>query len=130
MKHLLFILGCCCIAAGIFLTWFVPRAWMWQGDDSARVTFTVSDGWTVSQTADALVRAGVIDSAFGYRTYASLHEDASHVRSGEYHFVSRMNYRAIVRALALGPAKNDVKITIPEGWTIDLISQNQRGSRI
>lgn len=117
MKGVSLILGLLCIAAGIFFAWFVPRAWLWKGTGNA-VSVTVADGWTCAQTGAELERVGIIDSASGYRFYAHLDETASHPKAGVYPLLPHSSYQSVARLLAFGPPRNEVKITVPEGWSI------------
>ncbi len=119
MKKILLLLGVAFIAAGFFLAWFVPRAWFRSPTSEAQnVTVTIGDGWNVRQVADTLVSNGIIDSAWGYRLYARLDATAMDPKAGTYPLKPSQSYAAVAHALALGPPSNEVKITIPEGWSL------------
>jgi len=129
MKKFLFVLGLLCLVMTLFLSWFVPRAWLWTGKANVEtqkyydtVKVTIGDGWDAARTSEALVRADVIDSALGYQVYVWFDGTIGRAMPGEYQLRTHWNYRAIAQALAMGPPRGEVKLTVVEGWSLESIS--------
>lgn len=124
MKRFLLFCAVVFLVTGVFLSWFVPRAWFWVGSEqAATVTVVIGDGWHSARAGEELQRLGIIDSAFGYRLYATYVNSADLPKAGEYQLVPHSSYQTVSRQLALGPPRNEVKITVVEGWTIDTINK-------
>lgn len=124
MKRFLLLCAAAFVATGIFLSWFVPRAWFWVGSEqTASVTVVIGDNWHASRTGKELQKHGIIDSAFGYRLYSTFNSIADRPIAGEYHLVPHSSFQTVSRQLAFGPPRNEVKITVVEGWTIDSINK-------
>ncbi|MDP3710647.1 MAG: endolytic transglycosylase MltG [bacterium] len=66
--------------------------------------------------ADLLKKEGVIQSKWVFVTYVSLKGVASDLKPGEYEFSSGDSIVSMTKSLIKG-GKNEVVITIPEGWT-------------
>lgn len=75
------------------------------------------------EAVSAELRAkGIIPSSFRYRMYQSLFAADAKTKAGSYALRPGTAYRDLVRALALGPARREVQLTIIEGWTVDEIA--------
>ncbi len=120
MKKRIFIL----IAVGLFLGWcgyqFVKRVWFTLGSsDRPGVSFVIGEGWDAKRVGLELQQQGVIDSALGYRVYALLYPAANTPRAGAYTILPvPLNYQALARMFARGPAREEIELTVIEGWTI------------
>lgn len=87
-----------------------------------------ADGMTVAQI---LQSAGIIESATRYRLYGRIDDAVGRARAGAYQIRPGTNYREIARVLALGPARDEVQVTIIEGETIDqLVDQLKAEQKI
>ena len=80
---------------------------------------TVQPGWSASRIASELQRAGVIDSVLAFRAYLKLQGVDSDFRSGEYTMRKKMGFSELVEVLKSGPEIDYVKLTIPEGLTVE-----------
>ena len=128
MKKIILLLGIVFISLGIFAAWFTPGAFI---GSPAKITVQIiipknADQNTVSKI---LVDNGVISSAWGYKVYAMLDSEARQAKAGTYSVYPGQSYRELARALALGPARNEVTIKLIEGTTardeeIELEAQN------
>ena len=123
MRRVLFFFGILFLASAALLSWFVPRAWFWTGDAGHAIAITIHDKEFGSETGKELVRLGIIDSSIGWDYYVALFNgEGNFPKPGVYRIPAHASYRTIVRMLVLGPPRNEVKITVPEGWTIDQIN--------
>jgi UPF0755 protein len=119
MKKIIFIIGLLFLAAGAFLAWFVPRAWLRTPTEPyAQARITVGENWDAARTAQELRRAGIIDSEFGYRIYANVDKAAGQPRAGEYDVFLVSDYRSVARQLFRGPERDEVEIRILEGLSL------------
>ncbi len=93
--------------------------------DSAEenIEIVVSEGATAKQIAKQLEDKGVIDSPLFFRFYAGRSGYAAKFQDGIYYFSKQDSYEDIAEKLATsGTQAASVKVTIPEGWTIDKIA--------
>lgn len=119
MKKIILLIGLLFLAAGAFLAWFVPRAWLQVPKEPFTTKrITIGENWDAGQTAQALKAAGVIDSVSGYRLYAFLDKAADKPRSGEYDLFLNDNYRDIARSVFRGPQRDEVEVRIIEGLSL------------
>jgi len=124
MKRFLLFCAAVFIAGGVFLSWFVPRAWFWVGNEQAQtVAVTIGEDWHATRTGEELQKRGIIDSALGYRIYATLSSSADRPKAGDYHLLPHSSFQTVSRLLAFGPPRNEVKITVVEGWTVDAVNK-------
>ncbi len=79
------------------------------------VTFVVTDGETLTQAAHDMAAQGLVN-AFWFRVYAKFSGNEE-IRSGTYDIAPGNTYASILGLLHYGNV-NDIKITIPEGYTI------------
>lgn len=122
MKTLIRLAGILFVVLGFCVMFFAPAAWLRHpANDALTATLVVSDGWTVRDVASALGDAKLA-SPFAYRLYSWIDAAATRPRAGTYVIPVGSNYRAIARMIAMGPARNEVSLTIIEGWTIEDIS--------
>ncbi len=99
--------------------WFVPRAWLNRPtSDAAKVSVTVASGADAQSVADLLERNGLIDSAAGYLFYAVVDSSAYRPKPGTYALRPGMSYRTLARTLVIGPEREEVSVTIIEGWNL------------
>ncbi|MBU1034743.1 endolytic transglycosylase MltG [Patescibacteria group bacterium] len=119
MKRLGIILGLIIVLTAAAALFFVPETWLRLPlPDAPRVRIEISEGSNVSQVASLLQDKGLISSAFKYRIFAHWDELAKKPRAGEYDISVGTSYQQIARILATGPERNEISITIIEGWTI------------
>ncbi len=93
-----------------------------KADHSAIITIT--DGETFGQVVDDLKENGIIEFKLVFNLYASFSHAADKVAPGTYELNTDMDYRAIVTNLGTKSASRlTVKVTIPEGFTVEQIFQ-------
>ncbi len=101
--------------------------------DSAEnnIEIVVSEGTTAKEIAEMLEEKGVIDSPLFFRFYASQGGYASKFRDGIYYFAKQDSYEDIVDKLTKqGTQAAAVRVTIPEGWTIDKIAARLEENKV
>ena len=127
LLYIIFVLGISAILAGV--------GWMWANDvlalNKAPLTATVQveEGDTVSDVADKLKEAGLIEYKMVFKMFCALthvsgqagEEDAK-ITPGTYQLDTDMDYRALLSGMSANSAtRATVKVTIPEGYTMDQI---------
>ena len=123
LLYIIFVLGISAIMAGV--------GWMWANDvlalNKAPLTATVQveEGDTVSDVADKLKEAGLIEYKMVFKLFCALthvsgqagEEDAK-ITPGTYQLDTDMDYRALVSSMGSSSASRMVTtVTIPEGQT-------------
>ena len=83
------------------------------------VEFAVAEGESVSQIADRLEEAGIIDSALRFRVLASFTGRGEAIRSGDYQLRPGETANAVLTTLTTAPEEQVITLTIPEGWRIE-----------
>ncbi|CAA9519072.1 MAG: FIG004453: protein YceG like [uncultured Solirubrobacterales bacterium] len=98
------------------LVWLVVGFWApfaGEGDEPVRVR--IPNGAGVQQIGDILDERGVVASAAVFSARVRLSGRGSELKPGSYRLRSGMSYGAVLTALAEGPARNVINVTIPEG---------------
>lgn len=99
--------------------WFVPQALTSNPkSDAASVGITIKSGDSIDQIASELQQRGIIVSSWAFKKYAWFDANAAHIKPGSYVLKNGMNFRNIANILAIGPTKDEISITIPEGKTV------------
>lgn len=80
-------------------------------------TITITKGQGSRLIGAELKKDGFIVSKWAFVTYVTFTNTASYLRPGSYVFTSSASIPDIVKTLASGE-KNEIAITIPEGWNI------------
>ncbi len=110
-----------CVLVAFFVTGglFVRAAFFGVPSAGADVQITIPSQPHLTDVASLLLEQRVITSAFGYRLYGFLDDAATHPKEGTYRVSSGSSYRTIARLIALGPERNESRVTLIEGWTVD-----------
>lgn len=89
------------------------------GDDPGiePVIFRVREGQGVSEIAQELEAAGVIESASRFRLYMKIRRLNPTIQAGEYELKTRMGGDAVLNAFAKGPVQRYRVLTLPPGLT-------------
>lgn len=103
--------------------------------DEGEVTVTLDMYSTVIDVSDTLEEAGVINYPWLFRMYTRLKlDEGQDFVPGEYTIAKNANYDSLISTfLAVNTVREEVSITIPEGYTtdeiIDLFLANDMGTR-
>lgn len=93
-------------------------------DSAVEIEVVVAEGTGAKQIADQLHEAGIIKSPLFFRLYAKSGGYDSKFQNGIYRFCKQDSYEDLVEALTeQGLKASEVKVTIPEGWTVDQIAK-------
>ncbi|HEY3414705.1 MAG TPA: endolytic transglycosylase MltG [Armatimonadota bacterium] len=84
------------------------------------VDVTIPPGSTTARIARILQRRGLINNALAFRALARLDGEPT-IEAGVYRLAPSMSTARILHELRLGASVRVVRITIPEGFTIDQI---------
>ncbi|MBO5746577.1 MAG: endolytic transglycosylase MltG [Clostridia bacterium] len=101
--------------------------------DSAEenIEIVVVEGTSAKEVAEMLKDKGVIDSPLFFRFYSSRGGYAAKFRDGIYYFSKQDSYEDIAEKLTKqGTQAESVKVTIPEGWTIDQMAARFEENKI
>lgn len=105
--------------------------------DTREVTLTIEEGATHETVAQMLVDNGIIEYGWVYEIYMEYRgggDSENNYTPGEYTLNANYNYSQIITALTASHVKREVvRVTIPEGFTIDqiidLLVENGVGQR-
>jgi uncharacterized YceG family protein len=109
------------IAAGLLLlalvaAWFLVSLYQpGKGQGSGRAVVTIPRGGSLSVIADRLDSAGVISSPFFFKLRARLSGHTNDLKPGAYVLKKDMAYSDVLGKLRVGPPRNVINVTIPEG---------------
>lgn len=78
--------------------------------------FTIAPGSTVQAVGQGLQQAGLIRSAWAFRTLAKLTGSESRIKAGFYTLSPAMSPREMLRGMVLGQAEQ-LRLTFPEGYS-------------
>lgn len=119
MRKLFLFAGIACLALGAFGVFFVPAAWLrFPLPDAPTVRLEIPQGATIRDVADLLVTKKLLSSPTGYRLYAVFDASATRPKAGFYDVKPGMSYKQLARMFALGPMRDELSMTVIEGWTI------------
>lgn len=116
------------VAVAALAVWFgglfVSESWFGGTPSPTPIIFVVEEGQTATDVAAKLQRDGLVASSWRYRLYGRVDSAATRPKVGEYQLRKGQSYREIARALALGPARDEVQVRIIEGWTLEDIADH------
>jgi UPF0755 protein len=116
------------IVAGI--AWFANALFQpFKGDGGERIRVTIPRGSSLSQIADRLEKAGVIEDAGFFQLRARLAGHSGDLRPGSYELRKDMSFAAALDALQEGVPPNVVQVAIPEGLSRREIRPLTKGLR-
>ena len=82
------------------------------------VEIIIEEGMNLTQVADLLKSAGVIEDAFVFRLYVQQKEKEKLLLPGTYILVTGAEYEEILDTITSGEKQVLYKLTIPEGYTV------------
>ena len=106
----------CIVLYALFLTGSAKG----EGDN---ISVEVTSGMTTAELADTLAQKGVINSSAGFRILAKLGGYETDFKEGVYYFKSDMRVGVVLQNLVSGPQNAVVRVTIPEGFTVEDIAE-------
>ena len=117
--------GGAAIALGLALLLALAGIWTYSGPgpaarDGKMTPVTLEKGSGLGQIGASLKGAGVISSAGLFVLAARLTGTADSLKAGDYEFPSRVSMRRVLANIRDGKTVR-LQITIPEGWTSDMV---------
>jgi len=85
------------------------------------VPVVVEEGTTLDEMTDILAENGLIRQKWFFKAYCFISGNKTY-KPGVYSLAPNMGYGNIVDSLRAGPPRTVVKVTIPEGYTVDAIA--------
>ena len=92
------------------------------GGPGEKIAVDIDPGTSVAGVADRLEVKGVITSAQIFRLYLKVSGGAGTIQAGQYDLRTNLSMGAAKAALRRGPSIKFVKLTIPEGLTLEQIA--------
>ena len=107
-----------------FLSYFVIRVandmFAFVKSDE-QVTVTIPEYATINEVSEVLAEAEVIEYPEVFKLYAKLNKDNGKFKAGDYEINGMMNYDELLMAFKEKFVRQRVRLTIPEGYTVDEI---------
>lgn len=119
VKYLLLTLAILGIVAGVSFWYLLSRADSARGSMKENQRFTVGEGEGLVSVAERLEAAGIVDGKLTFIVYAAKTGLYKRFQVGEYSLSGDLSISEIVNRIVEGkvvPA--GVKVTFPEGWTM------------
>lgn len=82
------------------------------------VIIEIPSGAGVDEIAGQLNTEGIISSVWTFKAYALVSGAYKHLPSGRFKFEPGLTTQEVVQLLAFGTARQEVEVTLLEGWTI------------
>ena len=118
------------LAIVLGIAWFANSLFQpFKGDGGETVRVTIPQGSSLSQIADRLEQAGVVEDAGFFQLRARLTGHSGDLRPGSYELRKDMSFAAALDALQQGVPPNVVQISIPEGLSRTEIRPLTKGLR-
>ncbi len=112
------------------LAWFANALFQpFKGDGGEAVRVTIPRGASLSQIADRLEQAGVVEDAGFFQLRARLTGHTGDLRPGSYELKKDMSFTAALDALQEGVPPNVVQVAVPEGLSRSEIRPLTKGLR-
>jgi uncharacterized YceG family protein len=122
------LVGLLAIVLGI--AWFANALFQpFKGDGGDAVRVTIPRGASLSQIADRLEQAGVVEDAGFFQLRARLTGHTGDLRPGSYELKKDMSFTAALDALQEGVPPNVVQVAVPEGLSRSEIRPLTKGLR-
>jgi len=114
------------------IAWFANSLFQpFKGDGGDPVRVTIPQGASLSQIAERLERAGVVEDAGFFQLRARITGHSGDLRPGSYELRQDMSFTAALDALQEGVPPDVVQVSIPEGLSrseIRPLTQGLRGN--
>ncbi len=117
---LLFVLVVGALGVAAWTMFYTPATDVPSGSG---VRVEIVSGMTTAVIGEELASRGVVDNANMFRLKTRLAGEDSALEAGSYDLITGMEYEDVIATLRRGPQITYVKLTIPEGWTIDRIAE-------
>ena len=96
-----------------------------EAADAESISFVVEKDQNAGMVAYNLTEKGIIDSAFLFRQYVKFSSTGGSIKPGTFDLRKGMNFASIVSAMSQA-SRDEVQVTIPEGFTIKQIGERVR----
>jgi UPF0755 protein len=109
------------MSAIIFGLWYRGQVNTPNKGKSTETILVISSGEGLGGIAKNLKAKGLVSNAFAFQLYMKAAGDSKNIQAGEYKIPGNLNMKDLGQILTLGKIVT-TKITIPEGWDIEKIS--------
>lgn len=120
LMYLLFVVLISVLVACGGIVYFMDASGL--GGSEAVVDVEIPGGAYTQQIAELLEEKGLINNAFLFRVYAKLTKADGLWQVGTFMLSSDMGYAGIVEELQTSTPRENVNVTVPEGYTVEEIA--------
>jgi UPF0755 protein len=122
------------VIAGITLIAVINQLsrYFWQNPakEATAQVFVVEEGQSFVTVANALDDQGIVASATWLRIMAEFAGLTDNIKVGAYELVPGQDYKTILAVLTAGTTTADIRVTIPEGYTIKQMGEALAAKRL
>lgn len=93
-----------------------------NSDDATRVSVSITPGSSFTRITELLSKRGLIADPLSFKLYARYHGLQAKLQAGEYVIQRNLTFAELVEVLQSGKSQ-EIKVTIPEGSTINQIDE-------
>ncbi|MFZ2682246.1 MAG: endolytic transglycosylase MltG [Patescibacteria group bacterium] len=99
--------------------------YFWQNPDknAEEQVFMIQEGQSFAAVAESLSEQNLIGSAAGFRVMAEFSGLTDNLQVGSYTLLPGESYKKILAKLTAGTTEADIKVTIPEGYTLKQMAE-------
>lgn len=92
-------------------------------DGGVDVVVAIPEGATSDDIADILIEKGIVESKFAFKIKLKLFDDADNLKFGIYNLNTSMTITQVLKELTKGGnSLNTIHITVPEGYSAEMIA--------
>lgn len=121
-KKQCYVSGAVIVACFIFIILYMLFLTGSSKGEGNNISVEIISGMTTAEIADTLVKKEVINSSTGFLILAKLGGYERDFKKGVYYFKSDMRVGVVLQNLVAGPQNAVVRVTIPEGFTVEDIA--------
>lgn len=96
--------------------WFTYQINLRPSQDKTNIIFVIKEGEGVNQISENLFQQGLIKNEFVFESYLWLGHEENKIIAGRYNLNKNLSIRQLVRIITSNPGRQEVEVTIIEGW--------------
>jgi len=108
----------------VFWVWFAYQINASAGDQDTNRLFIINEGEGTNEVSARLYDEGLIRNKFAFETYVWLWTKEDDLIAARHNLNEKMSIRQLTKVITSVPARQEVDVTIIEGWNIDQIANN------
>jgi UPF0755 protein len=118
--YIAFVIGVSTLLASV--GWICACDVLALNKDYKTAEITVTENESFNDVVKELTNQGIVDHGWLFKLFCAVSNGESKITAGSYTLTTEMDYRAIINSMGKSSAsRTQLKVTIPEGYTLDQI---------